>query len=233
MNKEKKAEAESMQALLATAKRGKGDAERRAEQLAGELAALKQKGAELVQALEVAEKASALVLDIEKRVRKAPAGLVEGGTLPEQVRFARCRAPDVMRNASRGRAAHVQRYDALCATQVACLIAKAKQAAKLQTQIEQTATRSQADGEARAAADARAQARLQDELSSAIADTSAAQDALQLAQAELARVQEQVRACALALYVRPHCALAAAWQGTRSAVKGARAPVAPASSQSI
>ena len=85
VNKEKKAEAESMQALLATTKRGKGDAERRAEQLAGELAALKQKGAELVQALAAAEAAAAVAVDVEKRLRKAPAGLVEGATVPEQV----------------------------------------------------------------------------------------------------------------------------------------------------
>ena len=89
--------------------------------------------------------------------------------------------------------------------QVSALVAKAKQAAKLQAQLEQSTSKSQAADEARAAAEAKAQRRLQEELSSAIADTSAAQDALQIAQAELARVQEQVRARALPLMRGPLC----------------------------
>jgi hypothetical protein len=76
--------------------------------------------------------------------------------------------------------------------QISSLVSSLQQAIKAQGDLERASVSSQQAAAARADADANALQRLQQELTAAIADTSAAQDQLQVAQTELHRVREQV-----------------------------------------
>jgi predicted nucleic acid-binding Zn-ribbon protein len=79
--------------------------------------------------------------------------------------------------------------------QVTSLVSSLQQLVKAQGDLERASASSQQAAAARADSDARALQRLQQELTTAIADTAAAQDQLQVTQSELQRVREQVRCC--------------------------------------
>ena len=75
---------------------------------------------------------------------------------------------------------------------MASLIEVAKEVRQLRQQAEQHAAAAKQSAEARSAAEAHAVQRLQGELAAAVAETAAAKDQMEAAQAELLRVQRQV-----------------------------------------
>jgi multidrug resistance efflux pump len=87
VNKDKKVEMERLQAELAAAKRTLGNAEGRAEQMKIELEGVKSKKNDLLKDLQVAKADAVLVVDIQKRISKVPAGLADGSTLLAQVLY--------------------------------------------------------------------------------------------------------------------------------------------------
>jgi DNA repair exonuclease SbcCD ATPase subunit len=94
VNKEKKAETESLQAQYATAKRACETAERRAADLTRELTAAKARVNELADSLQSAKGDSAALASLSKRMSALPASMAPGEALPQKVRRGCCVRPN-------------------------------------------------------------------------------------------------------------------------------------------
>ena len=217
VNKEKKAESEHMQAQHATVKRNLSAAERKAEQLSKELSTAKARIQEQTKEVQDASNDRAALSDVSKRIAamhgtgsSASATASRGiqhSSLPEQVRP--CARQDSINGTSgdlsarhaigaqtwHGAESVIRVTSALRLTrawlQVTALIATASEVVKLRAEVERLSASTQQAAQARSVTESQALQRLQAELSSAIADTAAAQDRLQTVEAELLRVQRQ------------------------------------------